>query len=97
MIAKASSLKTFTLRNVSLVLTTCSFLLALASIQLGRRLSTTEHMSMFSSIAAVILTLVGAGFVVALVSLVKTRAKSTSSWLAAALALVLLASYLFDD
>ena len=97
MIVRSSSMKSFSLRQVSLMLTTCSFLLALGSIQLGRRLSTTENMSMFNSMAAVILALVCAGFVAAVMSLVKSRAKSVSSWLAAGLALLLLASYLFDD
>ena len=83
--------------SFSLMLTTCSFLLALVSIQLGRRLNTTEHVSMFNSMAAVILALVCAGFIAALMSLVKSRAKSASSWFAAGLALLLLLSYLFDD
>ena len=97
MIARSSSMKSLSLRKVSLTLTTCSFLLALVSIQLGRRLSTTENMSMFNSMAAIMLALVCAGFVAAVMSLMKSRAKSVSSWLAAGLALLLLASYLFDD
>ncbi len=93
----AQSLSTFLLRNVSMMLSACSFLLALVSIQLGRRLNYIEHLPMFNSMAAVILALVCAGFVAALGALVKTQAKSPSSWLAVALALVILASYLFDD
>ena len=97
MIARSSSMKSVSLRKISLMLTTCSFLLALVSIQLGRRLSTSEHMPMFNSMAAVMLALVCAGLIAAVMSLVKSRAKSVSSWLAAGLALLLLASYLFDD
>ncbi|HZL86356.1 MAG TPA: hypothetical protein VFD07_13360 [Candidatus Krumholzibacteria bacterium] len=96
MTARSSSMN-FSLRKASWMSTTCSFLLALVSIQLGRRLSIAEHMSMFNWMAAVILALVVAGFVAALMSLVKSRAKSGSSWLAAGLALLLLLSYLFDD
>ena len=91
------SSKGFSARNVSLALSACSLLLALVSIQLGRRLRYLDHLPMFNAMAAVILALVGAGFVAAFASLVKTRAQSSSSWLAAAFALVILGLYLFDD
>ena len=84
-------------RNGSLALTTCSLLLGLVNIQLGRRLNYLEHLPIFNSMAAAMLALVVAGLVVACVPLVRARGRSASLWLAAALAIVVLGSLLLDD
>lgn len=84
-------------RNISLMLTASSFLLALVSIQLGRRLNHLEHLPMFNLLAAAMLVLVIAGLVVAFVPLVKTRGRGASLWLAAAVAIVVLGAFLLED
>lgn len=84
-------------RTTSLMLTTSSLLLAVVSIQLARRMNYIEHLSLFNGLAAGMLALVTAAVPVACVPLVKARGRNTSLWLAAALAVALLGSYLLDD
>ena len=83
--------------RVSLLLTGISFVLALVSIQLGRRPNYLANLPMFNILAAVMLVLVGAGLVVALVPLIKARGRSAPLWVTTALAAVVMAFYLLDD
>ena len=83
--------------RVSLVLTTCSLLLALINIQLGRRLNYLEHLLMFNTLAAGMLAFAAAALVVAGVALAKARGRGVSLWLPTVLAIVVLGSYLLED
>lgn len=82
--------------GVSLMLTAGSFLLALVSIGLGRRLNYVEHLPVFNSLALAMLVLVSAALVVACVALVSKRGRSVSLWAAATMAAVILGGYLLD-
>jgi len=83
--------------KVSLLFTASSVLLAVISIQLGRRLNYLEHLPMFNVFAATMLGLVGVGLVAAIVPLFRARWRSPSLWLTAALAALVLSSYLLDE
>ena len=84
-------------RDISLLLTTTSILLAFAAIQLGHRLNYLEHLPMFNAMAAGMLALVVAGLVFAAVTLVRARGMGGSLWFAASLATVVLGMLLLVD
>jgi hypothetical protein len=84
-------------RGIPFVLTATSFVLAMVSIQLGRKLNYLDHLPVFNSLALVMLALVLSALVVAVVQLVKARERSASPWVAVTLALFVLSSYLLDD
>lgn len=82
--------------NLSLMLSTTSLLLAVVSIQLGRRLSYLDHLATFNVMAMTMLALVAAGFALAIVPLVRARGRSVPLWLATALSTVVLGMFLLD-
>ncbi len=84
-------------RKASLLFTVASVCVALVSIQLGRRMNYLEHLPLFNALAVTMLGLVGVGFLVALVSLIKARGRNVSLWWVAVLAIVVLGSYLLDE
>jgi cytochrome bd-type quinol oxidase subunit 2 len=86
-----------TARRVSLGFTAASALLALVSIQLGRRLGLAEHLPLFNALAATMLGLVAVGLAVGVVALIRARGKSASLWFVSAFAVAVLGTYLLDD
>lgn len=83
--------------RVSLASTASSVLLAVISIQLGRRLNYAERLPMFNVFAASMPGLVGVGLVAAIVPLFRVRWRSPSLWVAAVFAALVLGSYLLDE
>ena len=84
-------------RDTSLLLTSSSLLPGMVSIQMARRLDYLEHMATFNAIAAAMLGLVGLGLIVSVVALLRARGRATELWLAAALAIAVVSSYLLDE
>ena len=82
---------------LSLSFTTASFLLGLISILIGRRVHYLDHLPVFNAIAATMLALVVVGLAAPVVPLWRSRGRGASLWIAAALALVVVATYLLDD
>jgi hypothetical protein len=84
-------------QTLSLSLTTCSFLLAIVSIQLGRRINYLDHLLLFNGLAITMLALVTVAIGVTFTALVRNRGRGFSLWLATGLAFMLLGSYLLDE
>lgn len=84
-------------QTLSLSLTTCSFLLALISVQLGRRLYYLEHLPIFNVLAIAMLAFVTAAIVIAFTALLRNRGRGFSLWCTTGLAFMLLGSYLLDE
>jgi hypothetical protein len=84
-------------QTLSLSITAFSFLLAIVSVQLGRRLNYLDHLLMFNGLAITMLALVAVAIGVAFTALLRNRGRSLSLWFSTGLALMLLGSYLLDE
>lgn len=84
------------LLNASLLLSAGSLFLALVSILLGRRVDYYDHLSAFNLMAAAMLSLGVAAFVVGLVGTWKARGRSVAFLAADVLALFVVGLYVFD-
>lgn len=83
--------------NASLLLSAGSLLLAFVSIAAGRRVNYLDHLGAFNAMAAAMLALGAAALVVGAVGTWKSRGRSASLWLADALAVLVVSSYVFDS
>ncbi len=82
--------------SISLALTSASLSLAWISMWMGRRVNYLERLPLFNTLAAVMLSLAGAGLVIACLAIARGRG-SASLWVAAVLAASLIALLLVDD
>ena len=91
MILRMSSLRT------SVSCTAAALILAVGSMLLGKRVNYLDHLLAFNLLAASMLVLVVIGLVTAVVSLARSRGRSGPPWIAAVVAVVVLAGFLLDE